>query len=289
MGKHWTQDEIEFVRQNAGKISLAQIARTIGRTPDSMCHLTKRYGIANTFTPVDKTPWTEQEIATLRRDYRRLTTTQVAQNLGRERKQVFNKAFALGLCVIQKIRHPELAKLVVRRHAQGWSDSEVAAEFGCERHTVGNVRHKLGLPSNAVSQHRRDRVRAATLKQCAAAGVSTLGALRSKIYAGRSVKAGWPAGLRPRAVEILDLLWAKGPHTRREIADALGIPWNGSHKSLISNDPEGSYLAHLAAVGLVQCLGRLNRVVGQGTGKSTSVYTLTPWAEKQQTIGVDHG
>ena len=85
---------------------------------------------------------------------------------------------------------------------------------------------------------------------------------------------GLPSDLRPRAVAILNALYDRGPMTRRELADVIGMPWKGSRKSLASNDPEGSYLAHLAARGLVRAVKRGNRVTGRGRGHSTNVYMI---------------
>lgn len=85
---------------------------------------------------------------------------------------------------------------------------------------------------------------------------------------------GWPSDLRPRAVQILDLLYQYGPKTRRQIVEATGMPWLGSRKSLHSNDPEGSYLAHLVARGLV--VRSIKVVKGRGKGGSCDLYSIAP-------------
>jgi hypothetical protein len=77
---------------------------------------------------------------------------------------------------------------------------------------------------------------------------------------------------------MLNAMWDNGPMTRRELADAIGMPWKGSRKSLVSNDPEGSYLAHLIARGLVVSLGRIKK--GKGRGHSCQVYSLPLWIER---------
>jgi hypothetical protein len=71
--------------------------------------------------------------------------------------------------------------------------------------------------------------------------------------------------------------------TRPQIAEAVGMPWKGSRASLRSNDPEGSYLAHLIARGLVVDLGRLVKEGGQG--RNRHLYSLAIDVEKGATYG----
>jgi hypothetical protein len=60
-------------------------------------------------------------------------------------------------------------------------------------------------------------------------------------------------------VQILDALAERGPMTKAQIAEAIGMPWRGrpSRRILKSRDQEGSYLAHLVKRGLVIQLGRV--------------------------------
>lgn len=163
-------------------------------------------------------------------------------------------------------------------HALGYTDPEAAAELGTHRHRIARVRKALGLAPNTYSPRRRLRVAARTAGQVAALGLPSLGALRAEVYRARARVSGWPGDLRFRHLEILDALHARGPMTRRGLAECLGMPWKGSRASLSSNDPEGSYLAHLVARGLVVSLGRCVR--GRGRGRSVQLYTLALGAEK---------
>ena len=87
------------------------------------------------------------------------------------------------------------------QHKLGWSDSEIAAGWaekypGCEpvwRRTVGNYRRRLGLCDNALSEHRRDRVRQKTREQLAAAGLTSMAQLRVEAWKKRAPKR---AGLK---------------------------------------------------------------------------------------------
>ena len=217
-------------------------------------------------------PWTAEEEELLRRDYRRRPGRELAAELDRPLHQVRGKAKRMGLAVPQRIKAPGFEAFLRARNAEGWSDSEIAAARGADRHGVTGMRRRLGLPSNATSNRVRAKIAAAAARQCRREGVASLGALRVEVFRRRARAAGWPEDLRPRAVQMLELLFDRGPQTRRQIAAAIGMPWKGSRASLASNDPEGSYLAHLMARGLVICLGRVAR--DHETGSTVCVYSL---------------
>jgi hypothetical protein len=81
----------------------------------------------------------------------------------------------------------------------------------------------------------------------------------------------------------LNLLYEDGPHTREQIAKAIGLRWagtpNGRHPasrhSLSGNGPGGSYMATLQRMGLVIRLGRKIRT-GRGKGQSVNAYAIAP-------------
>ena len=230
-----------------------------------------------------RAPWTESQLDFLRANCRTMTAAQIAKAIGRSRRSVHNGIHHFGLSRGLKRTGPDFRPFIRERHALGWSDAEIVAEWNqthapaVNRRTVSVHRAAMGLAHNAYSQRRRDRVRAKTCEQLAAAGVPTLGALRVKVFRDRARAAGWPEDLRPRHVQILNVLWDRGPMTRMEIAEAIGArtdyaPKHRIRKILVSNDPEGSYLAHLMRRGLVVSLGR--RVKGKGRGKSVYVYSL---------------
>jgi hypothetical protein len=167
-----------------------------------------------------------------------------------------------------------------RHHRLGHTDTEIVRTWHEEtgvsinRRTVCEFRARLNLPSNACSPWRRDQVRQRTSLQLLQMGLPSIGYLRVLAFRAFARRNGWPEDLRPRAVQILNLLYEQGPQTRRQISDAIGMPWKGSRKSLHSNDPEGSYLAHLIKRGFVVQLPRL--VKGKGQGKSVHLYSIAP-------------
>lgn len=227
--------------------------------------------------------WTPPEIERLAVLYRDHTAGECAAELGRSVRAVYQ---AVDLHGLKKARRAVIdghfLAAIMRLNREGLSDTEIADRIDCERHTVTKYRGRLGRPSNARGERYRGRVRENTRRQCERMGVDSVGELRSLVFRIRSLEAGWPVDLRPRHVEILGLLESRGPMARREIADALGMPWHGSRASLKSSDPEGSYLAHLIRIGLVIDLGRIGRITGEGKGKSCHIYALAIGAERKE-------
>ena len=223
--------------------------------------------------------WTQDDLDYLRRWHGRRPVPLIAHALKRTVSSTYRKAVQCGLSTGKQSQlGTKLESFLREKHALGWSDAEIATAFGCERHTVGDWRKRFGLASNAYSEHFRRRVARKTRQQLRTAGVGSLKDLQVEAWRQRAREMGWPEDLRWRSIQILEALYTRGPLTRREIAEAIGMPWKGSRKSLVSNDPEGSYLAHLQARGLVIRLGRVVR--GKGSGYSTNLYSLALHVQK---------
>lgn len=270
-GVAWTEDELRVLRKGYGIRPLSEIAAELGRSPTSVRAAAKRFHIARSRRiPAWKT-------AFVREHYHKSPCAVIAGCVRLSTSKLYQLAERLGISHRRQgvdYAGAEFQRTFSEKYAAGWSDAEIAAAVGGERHAVGEHRRRLGLPHNAYSEHRRERVRRKTQEQLEREGLSSLGELRVRVFRQRAKRAGWPEDLRPRAVQILNALWERGPMTRRELADAIGMPWRGSRKSLVSNDPEGSYLAHLTARGLVVVLKRAKQVIGRGSGRSQDVYSL---------------
>lgn len=267
----WTPEQIEYLRANVGTLTYAQIGAAIGRTAKAVNSYSKRHGF--TFRRL----FTDEEKQFVIDHAKTHTAAWVAAQLNRSLASIYQLRDRLGLTTPNAPLGEAFAAFLKEKHALGWSDAEIAEAWGCERHTVGDHRKKHGLSENTFSQHRRDKVRQKTREQLKAAGLPTLAAVRAKAFRDRARSAGWPDDLRPRHVQILNTLWDNGPMTRLAIAKAIGArtDFPGPHpqrRVLHSNDPEGSYLAHLIARGLLVTLGR--RARGKGKGKSVFIYSL---------------
>lgn len=216
-------------------------------------------------------PWTEDGPRLRRWAAEGVPYTEIARRLERPVGQVYGYVDRSGL---QRRRRcpatPEVLGVLAAVMEAGRCDRCAADAAGCERHTAARRRSLWGMPPNpgngcpCVRGRAREQMRGQLAR-----------GEHPRVVGHARYARGWPEDLRHRAVQILDLLYARGPMTRREIAEALGMPWKGSSKSLVSNDPEGTYLAHLQARGLVVRLGRRQ----QGT-RYEHVYATPLWVER---------
>lgn len=228
-------------------------------------------------------PWTTRELDTLRRHYKRRPTVAIARKLRRTVRSCWLKARDLDLVHRHEPMTTTRLATLHRMARAGYCNRCIGRTIRAERHSVARWRRKLGCPvqsGGAVGTCRTciARVRQQVARDCQTWGVKSLAEIRSAAFRRYAASHGWPADLRPRAVQILDLLYSRGPMTRRQLCDALDLPWRGSRASLKSNDPEGSYLAHLMRRGLVVCLGRVvPGIIGKnGTrqGSNQRLYAL---------------
>lgn len=321
----WSAAELDVVRRLYPTTPVGEIAHQLGRSEDAVRHAAKRVGVkaARTWTTADdaalaaawgkvrsqdlartlkRSPsairqraiklgldagrqYTDAERALVRELYPTHTAAQIAERVlgtGKAAKAVYRLAFALGL---SKQPHlPDEVLAAVRREcAAGGTDAAVARRLGLTREQVTHVRNRLGIPRDeaAVLAARRAGVKT----QYARLGVRTAGELRALAYREFARENGWPEDLRPREVQILNALAARGvPMTAPELAAAIGANTAERHRTgkrrilLSGNGPGGTYTASLARRGLVVNLGRLAAVAGRGKGRSRCLFTLGPAA-----------
>lgn len=232
--------------------------------------------------------WAPWQIEYAVANKRTSTADDIAAVTGKSRSGVHQLFDRLGMTAKRIRRGPAFYRFIRSKHRLGWSDADIVAAWNrkhpdqqLKRESLRDHRASLGLGSNRFSKHVRRKVARKTQEQCRRAGVKNLGQIRALAYRQFAERNGWPADLRPRAVQIMNLLYERGPQTRQAIAAATGMLWKGSRKSLVSNDPEGSYLAHLLAVDLVIQLPRL--VKGKGRGKSVHLYAVAPHVRRGPT------
>lgn len=265
--RRWTRRETAYLRRHLRE-PLAALAATLRRTEKAIKSRCKVLGLART----DRHVWSRQDLRALRRRYGREPAPQIAAELGISVQKVRAAAGRIGLTRTRPRMTRRIEAAIRRGNAAGRSDVEIAGPLGMKRQTVGAWRRRLGLPHQAHSDRQRRRVAATTRRRVAEAGCGSLAELKAVVIAARGRRLGWPEDLRWRAVQVLETLWLLGPMTRRRLADEIGMPWKGQRQSLHSNDPEGSYLAHLMARGLVVHLGRC--VPRDGRGRNVYLYSL---------------
>jgi len=179
-------------------------------------------------------------------------------------------------------------KAIVKLARKGLCNPCIAREVGLgDRHSVARWRGRAGCPSS-VGQIQccrcKERTAEKTRRQCRDAGVRSLAEIRSLAFAKFAIDNGWPEDLRPREVQILNVLADRGvPMSRLELAEAIGMRTDrmasrGTLVLLVGNGPGGTYTASLMRRGLLLKLKRGARVHGQGKGRSRDLYCLGPAA-----------
>jgi len=221
-------------------------------------------------------PWTPSEDALMREQYGRTILHGLRRLLGRSARAVYQRAVFLNLHERRRLVSDSDRETIRRMHAEGCVDAQIAAELGWSRECVGVHRRKMGLPSHIWGESHRRKLAEATARQLQRAGLNSTSEIRREAFRAYARESGWPEGLRPRAVQILNLLASVGvPLSRRQIAEGIGLPWRGSRQSLKSGGKRGTYLADLCASGLVQLLPQAGRVTGRGKGRSCHLYCLS--------------
>jgi hypothetical protein len=248
-----------------------QVAESLGRSRASVLMCAQRIGIAK------RKLFTEEEKAYVIA-HQTDSCQDVATAIGRPLEAVYDLRQRLGLSRKKLDFGPEFEKYLREKYAAGWSDAEIAQGYGCDRHTVGDFRERFGLPPQPWTDHQRKLVGQRTKEQCRKAGVKSLAEVRRLAFKKYARAYGWPEDLLPRQVQMLNALLRFGPMTRRQIAEAVGMPWKGSRKSLVGNVPSGTYLYDLIERGLVVNLGRV--VKGKGSGYSRCLYSIPVFTQR---------
>lgn len=224
--------------------------------------------------------WLPEEDEFLRRYFRCEGADVVAAVLQRTRSSVYGRVTKLGLATqVKFLTDQQITDAIVRFHPEGWSDTEIKnwldAHWGLRtfRKRIGRIRKRLGLPSNAWSQHRIDATRVRTREQLEAAGFDSLSQLRRERFNQWKRSLGWPEHLSVRAVQSLEMFYRKGPMTRLQLCAALGIDKKRRLKRTepTSSAKGGTVLAELHRAGLIL---RLPKSVPSGRDRRGGVRTV---------------
>lgn len=227
--------------------------------------------------------WTAEEDAEVRRLYATHGADAIGRRLGRTARSVYARVERLGLMGKQVRWGPDQDEALRRINGEGGTDSRVARVVGVCRRTVRLRREAMGLPCNQYSAESRAKVLQGVVRQLERLGHTSLVAARRASWVRLARERGWPETIGGRTVchrhvQILDLLYERGPQTKRGIAEALGMKSTGA---VLHNARRGGcYLAELIQEGLVVNLGRIVR--GEGRGRSVCLYSLSLDVERNR-------
>ena len=195
--------------------------------------------------------WNANEDACLREHYRQRGCAWVERALGRTAASVQKRAARLGISTSYRPGMWTTADdaALKRLYEEGHTGREIARQLGRHHRTVHEHRVRLGIPLNWSEERNSERLRELSIRSGQRVRFVEAQKDRHNKFAR---DCGWPEGLTPRQVTILNLLWERGPLTRREIVDALGMKWRGPKQTLAFHRPgRASYLGHLTSLGLV--------------------------------------
>jgi hypothetical protein len=275
----WTAAEAERVKEAWGKVRTKDLARELGRSASAVKQKAEKLGLdsGRYLTP--------EEFDLVRELYPTHTAADIAERLYGSRRgalAVYKVAESLGLRKLARIE-PELIERVRALHAEKLTDTAIAGELNLTREQVTHVR-RTRLKLSANHDTIREIVRGNPAKQQATLGIRHGGDLRALGHRRYARANGWPEDLRPREVQILNVLADRGvPMTRLELSRAIGmrtdrIGGNGRPALLTGNGPGGTYTASLLRAGYLLKLRRA--ATGRGRGGSCDLYYLGPAALK---------
>jgi len=90
--EEWSDEEIEFLKNNYGKMKIAEIAKALNKNVFTVKNKAIKLGLRK------KPPkWTQDEIEYLKSNYGKIPTTEIAEVLGRSVGAIYSKANELGL------------------------------------------------------------------------------------------------------------------------------------------------------------------------------------------------
>lgn len=270
----WTAADLATLRREFPTSSLRAIAARIGRTFHAVKTRATLLGLRR-----GRKYFTAAEKAAVAQLYPTHTCEQINTIVfagARKLSSLYQLVERLDLP--QKFpRYSELQIMCFEHlHAEGHTDSEIGRRMRVKRRNVGCLRVRLGLPQNtaAIKAAQRQAVRT----QFERLGIRHGGDLHRLGYQRFAIANGWPADTSPRGVQILNVLAARGPMTRHDLAVAIGATAHDDQRKLLSGTARqhGSYTAELLASGLITHIRRNSGVFRKG--QLPGLYLLTPAA-----------
>jgi hypothetical protein len=233
-------------------------------------------------------PWTSDECDFIRAHYRNdMTAKQIAAAIDRSERAVYMQVYLMGLHATRDVLSDEqVLGFLKRLHPLGYSDSEILklmskeTGYSVDNHRIGKLRRSLGFASNKHSDRQRQKTRENTAKQLADAGLSSIGCLRAEAFKRWVRELGWPDTLTVRAAQAAELFYRRGPMTRLQLCEAMGMKERGLRDRCepASRAKGGTVMAELMNAGLLMCLKRAvaNGVSVNGRPSRVHLYLLNP-------------
>ncbi len=272
-GRWWPAEHDELLRQLWGNLPVAQIAARIGRTRSAVKNR------AHALQLRTDQLYTQEEKGLVRQLYATHTAGQIAKIIHgscESATSIYCLAHKMGLRKWPSWPVEVLGR-VRQLHAEGLTDGQIAKRMADVfqpgpggRSQVKSIRHdRFKLPVNVKAW--KESIRDNYKIQLRTMGLSSLKEMRTQAYRKFAIENGWPESLRPREVQILNVLAEHGPQTMLELATAIGmrtdrIGSNGRLDLLNDSCRDGTYTASLIKKGLIVYVAKF--ITGQPHGKA---------------------
>jgi DNA-directed RNA polymerase specialized sigma24 family protein len=133
----WTDDEVQYLKENAEYGNYQEIADHLGRSYSSV------KSKANKIDLQTRIKWTEQKISFLKENYPEKSDEKIAEKLGCTESAVKNKRHEIG--IVNEHLWTEDEKEFLRENWNEMSDKKLAEELDRTKTAVVNERHELGI------------------------------------------------------------------------------------------------------------------------------------------------
>lgn len=219
--RRWSADDVEYLRSWYGRKSLRQLSEELQRPYDCLTAKARSLGL---YANRKMAPEKEARIIKL---YGTMIIAEIAKEVGVNPRTVTEVVKRNKVDRLYRKFSDEDDAFIRDMNARGAADSEIAALMDRDKSTVIDRRKLLGLPSNRSSDRvRQRRIAAASKKLSEDPYAFQYNRAERENYATQS---GWPAGLSPVFVQILNILAASGvPLMSFEIASITGRTRGGT-------------------------------------------------------------
>ena len=177
-------------------------------------------------------------------------------------------------------KQPSLIETLRRRHAEGWSDMDIARELKRSRSLISRWRRDLGLPSLKNNQRHRAKQRDRMKRQLRRAGMNSLAEVRVAQRRRDAVQRGWPADCSPLECQALEHLEEHGEGTYHGLCEALGKPYHKHRCLQLSSGLQ--VFASLTKKGYARAIGRRQHAPGKGRTR----WVYVPLIRRRHTAGL---
>lgn len=157
--KKWTEDEVNFLKNNASNMTNKELAKALNRSVGSV---SLKVSTMNIPRKHNKKEWTEDELKFIRDNIKKLTYVEMGQKLGRSAESCRGKANGLGIGSEHKVDRviipwTDWEESYLLEHSD-ISSEEIAEALNRSVYSVQNKKRQLGLGREAEGR-RAARIR----------------------------------------------------------------------------------------------------------------------------------